>query len=50
MSRHSVPDRSTLTGWLTVDALRPGIAGSSAQGARKPVGSEDGLDAPLPDR
>jgi hypothetical protein len=37
--QHAVPHRSTRTGWLTVDALRPGIAGSSAQGARKPVGS-----------
>jgi hypothetical protein len=37
--RHAVPHRSTLTGWLTVDALIPGIAGGSAQGARKPVGS-----------
>jgi hypothetical protein len=37
-------------GWLTVDALSFVIAGGSAQGARKPVGSSDGLDAVLTDR
>jgi hypothetical protein len=37
-------------GWLTVDALSVVIVGGSAQGARKPVGSSDGLDAGVPHR